>query len=172
MKCKYCGKDVNESMNFCSYCGSKIEHSEITDEEFELIKNLHTPAKICCAACGSDNIQFVSEYVQQKEKPPISGIGFIYTIATILLFIALPLLFISCAGTSAKGSESLLTIPGVTISLYLAGTSILLFVLTSVLKALQPYQNKTYLRAVCKDCGSSWRIRVEDKSLNKEKNEQ
>ena len=160
MKCKHCGKDINESMNFCPYCGSKIENSEITDEEFELIKKLHTPSKLCCAACGSDNIQFVSEYIQQDEKPPINGIGFIYTIAFILLFIALPLFFISCAGVSAKGSESVLTIPGVTISLYLAGTSILLFVLTSVLKALQPYQHKTYLRTVCKDCGSSWRIKA------------
>ncbi|MBR2448924.1 MAG: hypothetical protein IKB30_02255 [Clostridia bacterium] len=124
--------------------------------------------KLRCANCNSDNIQFVSEYTELERKTP-GIVLFLNIISSILLAIATPLFIVSLPNL---GKIDFKLIPTGIAFLYLIGIALLIYIFSCLIKVLQPYQHKTYLRAVCKYCGSSWRISVEDKSLNKEKNEQ
>lgn len=92
MNCKFCGKNIEENVKFCPYCGNRlIEEEENTqkkdiEEAFKETNELNTITKVLFAICGV--VMIISFIPQNIIIPYIGGtLSIILLLVNVIMFI-------------------------------------------------------------------------------------
>ena len=111
-----------------------------------------------CPKCGSRNCQAISEYLELKKAPFKGWLFFLVIISVLAIFVGT---YLIVSGISrfpvdetnvVAAADSLLEQK---IGKHILASGIILNILLSIAKLLQPHRHQTKTKIICIDCGTT-----------------
>ena len=110
-----------------------------------------------CEKCESQNLQVISEYIENPDKPTFWFLTLLKVLAAFGFVIALCILMVSCTTMN----DSPVIVFGILASSFAGYTLLVSFailIIACLVKHLTPFKHTTRTRVICMDCGHSWEI--------------